>query len=71
MPMATLAGVVDHLDRVVRVDCVQPAAQALARRQVSYGVRAEHYGAAGTAPPCTLEQDRADRSSPRSGLGRS
>lgn len=53
MLMATLAGVVDHLDRL---DRVLPSAEALARRHVGYGVRAEHYDVVGTALLWTLEQ---------------
>jgi hemoglobin-like flavoprotein len=53
MLMATLAAVVDHLERL---DAVLPTAQALARRHVGYGVRAEHYPVVGQALLWTLEQ---------------
>lgn len=53
MLMATLAAVVDHLDHL---DSLLPTAQALARRHVGYGVRAEHYAVVGTALLWTLEQ---------------
>jgi nitric oxide dioxygenase len=53
MLMATLAAVVDHLEHL---DAVLPTAQALARRHVDYGVRAEHYPVVGQALLWTLEQ---------------
>jgi nitric oxide dioxygenase len=53
MLMATLATVVDHLDRLGEV---LPAAEALARRHVGYGVRPGHYEVVGTALLWTLAQ---------------
>jgi nitric oxide dioxygenase len=51
--MATLAVVVNGLDRL---DTVLPAASALAKRHVGYGVTAEHYPPVGTALLWTLQQ---------------
>lgn len=53
MLMATLAGVVDNLDHLA---AVLPTAEALARRHVAYGVRAEHYAVVGNALLWTLQQ---------------
>jgi nitric oxide dioxygenase len=51
--MATLAVVVNGLDRL---DTVLPAASALAKRHVGYGVTAEHYPPVGAALLWTLQQ---------------
>ncbi len=51
--MATLATVVRSLDRL---DSVLPAASALARRHVDYGVKAADYAPVGAALMWTLEQ---------------
>jgi len=40
-----------------RVDTIMPAVQALDRRHVQYGVRAQHYGTVGAALLWTLEQE--------------
>ncbi|HWG04697.1 MAG TPA: globin domain-containing protein, partial [Beijerinckiaceae bacterium] len=39
-----------------RIETIVPAAQALARRHVAYGVRPEHYAPVGAALVWTLEQ---------------
>jgi hemoglobin-like flavoprotein len=51
--MQTLAVVVRGLDRL---DVVGPAVEALGRRHVRYGVRAEHYATVGSALVWTLGQ---------------
>ncbi|OYX70226.1 MAG: hemin receptor [Rhizobiales bacterium 32-66-11] len=51
--MATLAIVVKGL---TNLEAVVPAAQALAKRHVAYGVKAEHYPPVGAALLWTLEQ---------------
>jgi len=51
--MATLAIVVRGL---ARLDTILPAASALAKRHVAYGVREEHYRPVGAALLWTLEQ---------------
>jgi nitric oxide dioxygenase len=53
MLMATLGAVVDQLDRPTEL---LPSAEALARRHVGYGVRAEHYAVVGSALLWTLAQ---------------
>ena len=51
--MATLAYVVNGLDDLTQV---LPAASALAKRHVDYGVKADHYAPVGAALFWTLEQ---------------
>jgi hemoglobin-like flavoprotein len=51
--MATLAVVVKGL---TNLDAILPAAAALAKRHVGYGVRSEHYGPVGAALLWTLER---------------
>jgi hemoglobin-like flavoprotein len=51
--MGTLAVVVKGLSNL---DSVLPAASALAKRHVAYGVKAEHYGPVGAALLWTLER---------------
>ena len=51
--MATLAVVVNGLDRL---DAILPAASALAKRHVGYGVTAAHYPVVGEALLWTLEK---------------
>jgi hemoglobin-like flavoprotein len=51
--MATLATVVNGL---TNLEAVLPAASALARRHVTYGAKAEHYPAVGSALLWTLEK---------------
>jgi nitric oxide dioxygenase len=51
--MATLAVVVNGL---TRLDAILPAASALAKRHVAYGVRADHYQPVGAALLWTLER---------------
>jgi nitric oxide dioxygenase len=51
--MATLAVVVNGL---AGLESILPAASALAKKHVSYGVRAEHYGPVGVALLWTLER---------------
>ncbi len=53
MLMAMLAAVVEHLDHL---EAVMPTAEALARRHVVYGVRAEHHPVVGSALLWTLQQ---------------
>ncbi len=53
MLMATLAIVVRGL---TRLDTILPAASALAKRHVGYGVKEEHYAPVGAALLWTLEQ---------------
>jgi hemoglobin-like flavoprotein len=51
--MATLAYVVNGLDKL---DSVLPAASALAKKHVGYGVEAAHYSVVGAALLWTLEK---------------
>ena len=51
--MAMLATVVNGLDKL---DAILPAAGALAKRHVGYGVKASHYTPVGAALLWTLEQ---------------
>jgi hemoglobin-like flavoprotein len=51
--MATLAVVVNGL---TKLEAVLPAASALAKKHVSYGVRPEHYAPVGAALLWTLER---------------
>ncbi|HEY6259675.1 MAG TPA: globin family protein [Xanthobacteraceae bacterium] len=51
--MATLATVVGGLGNL---ESVLPAASALAKRHVGYGVKTEHYGSVGSALLWTLER---------------
>jgi hemoglobin-like flavoprotein len=51
--MATLAVVVNGLSNL---ESILPAASALARKHVAYGVKAEHYGPVGVALIWTLER---------------
>src|SRR5579884_1182452 len=51
--MATLAAVVNGL---AEIEAILPAASALARQHVAYGVRAEHYAPVGVALLWTLER---------------
>jgi hemoglobin-like flavoprotein len=51
--MATLAIVVHGL---TRLDAILPAASALAKRHVGYGVKADHYAPVGAALLWTLER---------------
>ena len=51
--MATLSVVVNSLGNL---EAVMPAASALAKRHVDYGVKAADYTPVGTAPLWTLEQ---------------
>lgn len=51
--MATLAVVVNGLSKL---DTILPAASALAKRHVGYGVKASHYTPVGAALLWTLEQ---------------
>jgi hemoglobin-like flavoprotein len=51
--MATLAVVVNGLSNL---DSVLPAASALAKRHIPYGVKAEHYPVVGSALLWTLEK---------------
>jgi hemoglobin-like flavoprotein len=50
--MATLAVVVSGLDKL---DTILPAASALARRHVTYGVKPDHYALVGSALLWTLQ----------------
>ena len=52
--MATLGVVVNSLGNL---EAVLPAASALAKRHVDYGVKAAHYPPVGAAPLWTLEQN--------------
>src|SRR6266852_2323262 len=54
--MATLAVVVNGL---TDLESILPAASALAKKHVAYGVRAEHYGPVGVALLWTLERGLA------------
>ena len=51
--MATLSAVVNAL---ANLDAILPAASALAKRHVSYGVKASHYAPVGAALFWTLEK---------------
>src|SRR5258708_19069701 len=51
--MATLAVVVNGL---TSLESILPAASALAKKHVAYGVKAEHYGPVGVALLWTLER---------------
>jgi hemoglobin-like flavoprotein len=51
--MATLAVVVNGL---TKLEAILPAASALAKRHVAYGVKAEHYAPVGAALLWTLER---------------
>jgi hemoglobin-like flavoprotein len=51
--MATLAVVVNGL---TNLEAILPAASALAKRHVAYGVKADHYGPVGVALLWTLER---------------
>src|SRR5450432_3580838 len=51
--MATLAVVVNGL---TNLEAILPAASALAKKHVTYGVKAEHYGPVGVALLWTLER---------------
>jgi hemoglobin-like flavoprotein len=51
--MATLAAVVGALGNI---EAILPAARALAKRHVEYGVKASHYQPVGVALLCTLER---------------
>lgn len=55
--MATLGAVVSGLRDP---DAILPAVRALARKHVSYGVKAEHYAPVGAALIWTLEQGLGD-----------
>jgi hemoglobin-like flavoprotein len=59
--MATLAIVVHGL---TRLDAILPAASALAKRHVGYGVRADHYGPVGAALLWTLERSLGSQWTP-------
>ena len=52
--MATLGAVVNSLGNL---EAVLPAASALAKRHVDYGVKAAHYPPVGAALLWTLEQN--------------
>ena len=60
--MAVLAGVVKGLGNLEQV---LPAASALAKRHVSYGVKAEHYPVVGDALLWTLEKGLGDGWTPQ------
>jgi nitric oxide dioxygenase len=60
--MATLAFVVNRLGNL---ETVLPAASALAKRHVGYGVKAAHYGPVGAALLWTLEQGLGDQWTPQ------
>ena len=55
--VATLAAVVAGLGNL---EAVLPAASALAKRHVGYGVKPEHYGSVGSALLWTLERSLSD-----------
>lgn len=59
--MATLAIVVHGL---TRLDAILPAASALAKRHVGYGVRADHYRPVGAALLWTLERSLGSQWTP-------
>jgi hemoglobin-like flavoprotein len=59
--MATLAVVVHGLDNLASV---LPAASALAKRHVGYGVQAAHYASVGAALLWTLEKGLGNRWTP-------
>jgi nitric oxide dioxygenase len=56
--MATLATVVEGL---ADIEAVLPAASALAKRHVGYGVKPEHYDSVGAALLWTLERGLGER----------
>jgi nitric oxide dioxygenase len=56
--MATLAAVVGGL---ANIETVLPAASALAKRHVDYGVKPEHYDSVGAALLWTLERGLGER----------
>jgi nitric oxide dioxygenase len=56
--MATLATVVGGLGNI---ETVLPAASALAKRHVEYGVKPEHYESVGAALLWTLERGLGER----------
>ena len=56
--MAMLATVVGGLGNI---ETVLPAASALAKRHVGYGVKPEHYDSVGAALLCTLERGHGSR----------
>jgi nitric oxide dioxygenase len=60
--MATLAVVVGAL---TRLEAILPAASALAKRHVAYGVRAEHYRPVGAALLWTLERGLGSQWTPQ------
>jgi hemoglobin-like flavoprotein len=59
--MAALGVVVTGL---TRLETVLPAASALAKKHVAYGVKAEHYPVVGTALLWTLEKGLGERWNP-------
>jgi hemoglobin-like flavoprotein len=59
--MATLAIVVHGL---TRLDAILPAASALAKRHVGYGVKADHYAPVGAALLWTLERSLGSQWTP-------
>src|SRR5215472_11351885 len=59
--MATLAAVVNSLDNL---EAVLPAASALAKRHVEYGVKAADYAPVGDALLWTLEKGLGDQWTP-------
>lgn len=59
--MATLAVVVNGLDKL---PTILPAASALAKRHVGYGVKAAHYEPVGTALLWTLERRLGEQWTP-------
>ena len=61
--MATLAVVVNGL---TKLDAILPAASALAKRHVDYGVRPDHYRPVGLALLWTLERSSAHNGPPTS-----
>jgi hemoglobin-like flavoprotein len=52
---------------LTRLETVLPAASALAKKHVTYGVKDEHYGIVGAALLWTLERGRGPLMSPRPG----
>jgi nitric oxide dioxygenase len=59
--MATLAVVVNSLGNL---EAILPAASALAKRHVAYGVKAEHYAPVGEALLWTLQRGLGERWTP-------
>ena len=59
--MATLAAVVNGL---ADLETILPAASALAKKHVAYGVRAEHYAPVGVALLWTLERGLGEEWTP-------